>query len=127
VTTVTRETIDDRWLTLITGPDEHGREGTSEVYDRLTGAVAELAVRIVHGLWDSGHEDDSLIALTHRVEQLVEHEVKDFAMEVESLRRARIDTGRAFDAAQSRDSVVRRQSAPTHVKAQRGAPWPETN
>lgn len=102
VTTVTRETIDDRWLTLITGPDGHGREGTSEVYDRLTSAVAELAVRMVHGLGDSGHEDDSLIALVYRVEQSVEHEVKDFAMKVETGRRARIDAGRLLDAAHSR-------------------------
>jgi hypothetical protein len=102
VTAVTRETIDDRWLTLITGPDEQGREGTSEVYDRLTGAAAELAVRMVHGLRDSSHEEDSLIALTHRVERFVEHEVKDFAMEVEGDRRARIDAGRALDAAHSR-------------------------
>jgi hypothetical protein len=102
VTTVTRETIDDRWLTLITGPAEHGREGTSEVYDRLTSAVAELAVRMVHGLRDSGHEDDRLIALTYRVEQFVEQGVKDFAMEVETERRARIDAGRVLDAAHSR-------------------------
>lgn len=102
VTTVTRETIDDRWLTLITGPDGHGREGTSEVYDRLTSAVAELAVRMVHGLRDSGQEDDSLIALTYRVEQFVEQEVKDFAMEIETERRARIDAGRVLDAARSR-------------------------
>jgi hypothetical protein len=102
MTTVTRETIDDRWLTLITGPDEHGREGTSEVCDRLTTAVAELAVRMVHGLRDSGHEDDSLIALTYRVELLVEQEVKDFAMEVETERRAKIEGGRVLDAAHSR-------------------------
>jgi hypothetical protein len=102
VTTVTRETIDDRWLTLITGPAEHGREGTSDVYERLTGAVAELAVRMVHGLRDSGHEDDSLITLTYRVEQFVEQQVKDFAMEVETERRARIDAGSVLDAAHSR-------------------------
>lgn len=102
MTTVTRETIDDRWLTLITGPDQHGREGTSEVYDRLTSAVAELAVRTVHGLRDSGHEEDSLIALTYRVEKFVEQEVKDFAMEVVTERRARIDASRVLDAAHSR-------------------------
>lgn len=101
VTILTRETIDDRWLTLITGPDGHGREGTSEVYDRLTGAVAELAVRMVHGLRDSGNEDDSLMTLTYRVEQFVEQEVKDFAMEVETERRVRIDAGRVLDAAHS--------------------------
>ena len=102
VTTVRRETIDDRWLTLITGPDQHGREGTSEVYDRLTSAVAELAVRMVHGLRDSDQEDDRLIALTYRMEQFVEQEVKAFAMEVETGRRARIDAGRVPDAAHSR-------------------------
>lgn len=102
VTTVPRETIDDRWLTLITGPDGHGREGTSEVYDRLTSAVAELAIRMVHGLRDSGREDDSLIALTYRVEQFVEQEVKDFATVVETERRARIDAGRVVDVAHSR-------------------------
>lgn len=102
VTTVTRETIDDRWLTLITGPDEHGREGTSEVYDRLTSAIAELSVRMVHGLRESGHEDDSLIAFTCRVEQFVEHEVKGFAMELEIERRATIDAGRVLDAAHAR-------------------------
>jgi hypothetical protein len=99
VITVTRETIDDRWLTLITGPDGHGREGTSEVYDRLTGTVAELAVRMVHGLRDSGQEDDDLIALTYRVEQFVEEQVKDFAMEIETERRPRVDAGRVLDAA----------------------------
>jgi hypothetical protein len=102
VTTVTRESIDDRWLTLITGPDGHGREGTSEVYERLTGAVAELAVRMVHGLRDSSNEDDSLITLTYRVEQFVEEQVKDFAMEIETERRARIDVGSVLDAAHSR-------------------------
>lgn len=101
MTTVTRETIDDRWLTLITGPDAQGREGTSEVYDRLTGAVAELAVRMVHGLRDSGNEGDSLMTLTYRVEQFVEQEVKDFAMEVETERRVKIDAGRVLDAAHS--------------------------
>ena len=101
MTPVTRETIDDRWLTLITGPDGHGREGTSEVYDRLTGAVAELAVRMVHGLRDGGHEADRLIALTYRVEQLVEEQVKDFAMEIETERPARIETGRVLDVAHS--------------------------
>ena len=101
MTTVTRETIDDRWLTLITGPDGHGREGTSEVYDRLTGAVAELAIRMVHGLRESGQEDDSLITLTYRVEQLVEEQVKGFAMEIETERRARMDAGRVLDAAHS--------------------------
>jgi hypothetical protein len=98
---VTRETIDDRWLTLITGPDEHGRAGTSEVYDRLTGAVAELSVRMVHGVRDGPSEEDSLIALTYRVEQFVEHQVKDFAMDVETQRRTRIDAGRLLDAAHS--------------------------
>ncbi len=96
---VTRETLDDRWLTLITGPDQRGREGTSEVYDRLTSAVAELALRMVHGLRDNGHEDESLVTLTYRVEQLVEREVKDFAMEVETKRQARIDAARVPDAA----------------------------
>jgi hypothetical protein len=102
VTTVTPETLDDRWLTLITGPDQRGREGTSEVYDRLTSAVAELALRMVHGLSDNGHEDDRLIALTYRVEQLVEREVKHFAMEIETRRRARIESDRVPDAAHSR-------------------------
>ena len=101
VTTVSRETIDDRWLTLITGPDGHGREGSSDVYDRLTGAVAELAVRMVHGLRASGYEDDRLITLTCRVEQLVEDYVKDFAVEIETERRARIEAGRALDAPRS--------------------------
>lgn len=100
--TVTPETLDDRWLTLITGPDQRGREGTSEVYDRFTSAVAELALRMVHGLSDSGHEDESLITLTYRVEQLVEREVKGFAMEIETKRRARIETVRVPDAAHSR-------------------------
>lgn len=99
LTTFTRETIDDRWLTLITGPDGQGREGTSEVYDRLTGAVAELAVRMVHGLRDSGQEVNDMIALTQRVEQFVEEQVKDFAMEIETERRPRIDEGRVLDHA----------------------------
>ena len=100
--TVTPETLDDRWLTLITGPDQRGREGTSEVYDRLTTAVAELALRMVHGLSENGREDDSLIDLTYRVEQLVELEVKDFAMRIETDRRARLETDRVLDAAHSR-------------------------
>lgn len=100
--TVTPETLDDRWLTLITGPDQRGREGTSEVYDRFTSAVAELALRMVHGLSDSGHEDESLITLTYRVEQLVEREVKGFAIEIETNRRAGIETVRVPDAAHSR-------------------------
>lgn len=99
MTTVTRETIDDRWLTLITGPTEQGREGTSEVYDRLTTAVAELAVRMVHGLRDSGNEEDGLITLTCRVEWFVEQEVKDFAMEVETERRAKVVADRVPDTA----------------------------
>jgi hypothetical protein len=86
VTIVTHETIDDRWLTLIIGPDGHGREGTSEVYERLTAAVAELAIRMVHGLRDSDEADDSLIALTFRVEQFVEQAVKEYAIEVEMMR-----------------------------------------
>jgi hypothetical protein len=57
---------------------------------------------MVHGLRESGHEDDSLIALTYRVELLVEQEVKDFAMEVETERRAKIEGGRVLDAAHSR-------------------------
>ena len=99
MTSVTHETIDDRWLTLITGPDGQGREGTSELYDRFTVAVAELAVRMVHGLRDCGREDDHLIALTYRVEQFVEEQVKDFAMEIETKRRPRIDAGRVLDPA----------------------------
>jgi hypothetical protein len=86
---VTEETIDDRWRTLITGPDQRGREGTSEVYDRFTSAVAELALRMVHGLSDNGSEDETLVTLTYRVEQLVEREVKDFAMEIETRRPVR--------------------------------------
>ena len=101
MTSVTRETIDDRWLTLVTGPDQHGGQGTSEVYERLTGAVAELAVRMVHGLRDNGREDDSLITLTFRVEQLVESEIKTFAMEIETERRVRFDQGRSLDAVRS--------------------------
>lgn len=100
-TIVLRETVDDRWLTLVTGPDRRGREGTSEVYDRLTSAVGELAVRMVHGLKDDGREEDGLVALTYRVEQFVEHEVKAFAMEVETERRARVDAARFLDAAHS--------------------------
>ena len=102
MTAVSRETLEDRWLTLITGPDRRGREGTSEVYDRLTSAVAELALRMVHGLRDNGHEEERLIALTYRIEQLVEREVKDFAMEVETERLARMDAARFPDAAHSR-------------------------
>jgi hypothetical protein len=107
VTIVTRETIDDRWLTLITGPDGHGREGTSELYERLTGAVGELAVRMVHGLRDSGSEADRLIALIYRVEQLVEQEVKDFATKVETERPANIDASIVPDAAHSRSAANR--------------------
>lgn len=102
MTTVTPETLDDRWLTLIIGPDERGGEGTSEVYDRLTSAVAELGLRMVHGLRDYGQEDDRLITLTCRVERLVEREVKDFAMEIETRRRERIKTDRVSDAVHSR-------------------------
>ena len=86
VTIVTREIIDDRWKTLITGPDGHGREGTSELYDRLTSSVAELAIRMVHGLRETDEENDGLIALTYRVEQFVERSVKDYAVEVETMR-----------------------------------------
>jgi hypothetical protein len=99
---ITAETLDDRWRTLITGPDQRGREGTSEVYDRFTSAVAELALRMVHGLSDNGDEDDTLVTLTYRVEQLVEREVKDFAMEVETRRRSRIRADRVPDPAHSR-------------------------
>ena len=88
MTIATRETIDDRWLTLIIGPDGQGREGSSEVYERLTGAVAELAIRMVHGLRDTDEADDSLVALTYRVEQFVEVAVKDFAVDVETKRLA---------------------------------------
>ncbi len=91
VTIVTRETVDDRWLTLIIGPDEQGREGSSEVYERLTSAVAELAIRMVHGLRDTDEAEDSLVALTFRVEQFVEVSVKDFAVEVEAKRLAGTD------------------------------------
>jgi hypothetical protein len=91
VTIVTRETIDDRWLTLIIGPDGQGREGTSEVYDRFTAAVAELAIRMVHGLREDDEADDSLIALTFRVEQFVEEAVKDFAVEIETKRLPRTE------------------------------------
>jgi hypothetical protein len=89
VTIVTREIIDDRWRTLIIGPDGQGREGTSELYDRLTASVAELAVRMVHGLRDDGHETESLIGLTFRVEQLVERAVKEYAFEIETNRLVR--------------------------------------
>ena len=99
---ITAETLDDRWRTLITGPDQRGREGTSEVYDRFTSAVAELALRMVHGLSDNGSEDETLVTLTYRVEQLVEREVKVFAMEVETRRRARIRAERVPDTAHSR-------------------------
>ena len=102
VTIVTRETIDDRWLTLVTGPDGHGREGTSELYDRFTGAVGELAVRMVHGLRDSGWEAERLIALVDRVEHLVEREVKDFTMEVETERRGGLGPDVVLNAAPSR-------------------------
>jgi hypothetical protein len=98
---VTPETLDDRWLTLITGPDQLGRQGTSEVYDRFTSAVAELAVRMVHGLSDNGIEDDLLIALAYRVDQLVEREVKDFAVVIETQRRATVETDRVADAVHS--------------------------
>jgi hypothetical protein len=91
VTIVTRETIDDRWLTLIIGPDGQGREGSSEVYERLTAAVAELAIRMVHGLRDTDEADDSLVALTFRIEQFVEAAVKDFAVAVETKRLAGTD------------------------------------
>jgi hypothetical protein len=90
-TIVTRETIDDRWLTLIIGPDGQGREGTSEVYERFTTAVAELAIRMVHGLRDSDEADDSLVALTFRVEHFVEGAVKDFAVEIETKRESGTD------------------------------------
>ena len=88
MTIVTRETIDDRWLTLIIGPDGQGREGSSEVYERLTASVAELAIRMVHGLRDTDEADDSLVALTFRVEQFVEVAIKDFAVDVETKRLA---------------------------------------
>ena len=91
VTTVIRETIDDRWQTLTTGPDEQGREGSSELHDRLTNAVAELAIRMVHGLRDSDHEDEKMIALTFRVEQFVERAVKDYAIEIETTRMVAAD------------------------------------
>jgi hypothetical protein len=99
---VTRETIDDRWQTLVIGPDGHGRAGSSELYERLTGAVAELAVRMVHGIRDEGREEDSLITLTCRVGEWVEEEVKAFAMEIETGRRVTVDRGRVPDAARSR-------------------------
>ena len=83
---VTHETIDDRWLTLIIGPDGEGREGTSEVYERLTTALAELAIRMVHGLRDTDDADDGLITLTFRIEQFVEQAVKDYAIEIEMRR-----------------------------------------
>lgn len=86
MTIAIRETIDDRWLTLIIGPDPQGREGTSEVYERFTTAVAELAIRMVHGLRDSDEADDSLVALTFRVEHFVEGAVKEFAVDVETKR-----------------------------------------
>jgi hypothetical protein len=91
VTIVTRETIDDRWLTLTIGPAEQGREGSSDLHDRLTNAVAELAIRMVHGLRDTGQEDDQLIALTFRVEQFVERAVKDYAFEIETIRMVAAD------------------------------------
>lgn len=56
---------------------------------------------MVHGLSDNGYEDESLITLTYRVEQLVEREVKDFAMDIETKRRARIVMERVPDAAHS--------------------------
>jgi hypothetical protein len=92
VSIVTRETIDDRWLTLIIGPDGQGREGTSEVYDRFTNAVAELAIRMVHGLRDSDDADDRLVDLTFRVERFLEEAVKDFAVEIEAKRLSGMDS-----------------------------------
>lgn len=91
MTIVTRETIDDRWLTLITGPDGEGREGSSDLHDRLTNSVAELAIRMVHGLRDTGQEGEQMIALTFRVEQFLEREVKDYAFEVETMRAVTAD------------------------------------
>jgi hypothetical protein len=41
---------------------------------------------MVHGLRDSDDADDSLVALTFRIEQFVEEAVKDFAVEVETKR-----------------------------------------
>jgi hypothetical protein len=101
VTIVTRETIDDRWLTLIIGPDGQGREGSSEVYERLTAAVAELAIRMVHGLRDSDEADDGLAALTFHVEQFVEAAVKDFAADVETKRLAGTEPKRGLTRAVS--------------------------
>jgi len=91
VTIVTRETIDDRWQTLITGPDEQGREGSSDLHDRLTNAVAELAIRMVHGLRDTDQEDEKMIALTFRVDQFVERAVKDYAFDIETRRMVAAD------------------------------------
>jgi len=91
VTIVTRETIDDRWLTLITGPDEQGREGSSDLHDRLTNAVAELSIRMVHGLRDTGEEGEKMIALTFRIEQYVERAVKDYAFDIETTRTVTAD------------------------------------
>jgi hypothetical protein len=123
---VTRETVDDRWLTLITGPDEHGRAGTSEVYDRLTSAVAELSVRMIHGVRDGANEEDNLIALTYHVEQFVEREVKDFAMAVETKRRATSDAGRSTLAAEpmaaTGNGQNRRPRAPLYQEAPRTKP-----
>lgn len=101
VTIVTTETIDDRWLTLIIGPDGEGREGTSEVYERLTAALAELAIRMVHGLRDTDEADDTLVALTFRVEHFVEQAVKDFAFDVETKRVAGTEQGVGFARAVS--------------------------
>ncbi len=91
VTIVTRETIDDRWHTLITGPDEQGREGSSDLHDRLTNGVAELAIRMVHGLRETGQEEEKMIAVTCRVQEFVEHAVKDYAFEIETSRMVAAD------------------------------------
>jgi len=56
---------------------------------------------MVHGLSDNGIEDDLLIALAYRVDQLVEREVKDFAVVIETQRRATIETDRVADAVHS--------------------------
>ena len=101
MTIVTRETIDDRWLTLITGPDAQGREGSSELHDRLTNAVAELSIRMVHGLRDTGDESEKMIALTFRVEQFVERAVKDYAFDIETMRTVTADHRIGFTRAVS--------------------------
>jgi hypothetical protein len=79
--------LEDRWRTLTL--DVMSRDAsatTSGLYDRLSGAIRELAGRMVHGVGESGDEYDRLTDVEDALIAHVESEIMTFALRVELAR-----------------------------------------